>query len=116
VFAVVIVFCCLFWHLFRFAKWKVDRMIKLDTEFEVRYENGSLKQKTHPRPAWDYSPCPGISKILHMRDWLTPLVMILFLVILVLYLTTGNALVAELLKYNFGAFLGTMAQSIAEKK
>lgn len=114
VFAVVIALG-LRW-LLRLSKWRVDRMMKLDAEYEERYENGNLKKKIYSRPVWDYRPCPEISKILHQGDWLTPLVMILLLVILVLHLTTGNALVAELLKYNFGAFFGTMAQKIAVKK
>jgi hypothetical protein len=51
-----------------------------------------------------------------MREWLTPLVMVMFLVILVIYLKTNDELLAELLKYNFGAFLGTMAQGVIPKK
>lgn len=108
IFAAIILF-------YRLSKWKREQLFALDAKYETYYENGNIKQKTFSRPVWDHSSCPGISKILHMREWLAPLVMIMFLVILVIYLKTNDPLVAELLKYNFGAFLGTMAQGVIGK-
>jgi hypothetical protein len=112
-FAVVIVIAIVLFY--RFSKWKIGQLFELDAKFEIYGPNGEVKQKTRSRPAWDYSPCPGISKILHMREWLAPIVMVMFLVILLIYLKTNDELVAELLKYNFGAFLGTLAQGVVGK-
>ncbi|MBL7153537.1 MAG: hypothetical protein ISS79_07450 [Phycisphaerae bacterium] len=111
--AVVAVITIFLFH--RFSKFKVAEIFDLDRKYESYYENGHVKQKTYSRPVWDYSPCPGISQILHQRGWLAPLVMVMFLVIFVIYLKTNDELAKELLKYNFGAFLGSMAQGIVRK-
>jgi hypothetical protein len=108
----VIILCpCLFLHFY-----KLKRMFDNDSQYEKRYENGSIEQKSYHRNIWDLGLFPSLSKLFFREDWKIAIASSLLILFLVLYEITKEQWFAELVKVNFGLVIGALVGKKVDEK